>query len=581
MRLAIGIVVGAFAILFVVRTEAEVLRAQVVPAISEEKILPSSDVSGRTGPLTIRAARGEFEAASFVLQAEQQLDGVTLRASPLVGNQGSIPAAAVDIRVVKPWFQSFYAWGNIGKVRPDDFRQQLVPELLLYDDSLVLVDEERKTNRVRVGAPEDGTYVRVNWPRLAKSERVHPPLRDFAIRDAHTLQEITLGKDRNKQIWVTVRVPDNAIAGTYSGTITIEQNGASIYSLPVELEIAAFDLASPKLVVSIYYRAVLDEARAAIGSDFKSLEQLRSELRNLRAHGVANPTVYQPPNPRESFEAYLAELRGAGFETKELFLAGFNTSLSSAGGLTQLRSIVDRTKHQVAPLGFSTLFVYGRDEAVGDVLRGELVEYATVRRSGAQVFVAGYDEVFSIAGDHIDLFVHFGRPKPTEAARWHAKGSKVFSYANPQTGPESPYRFRRNYGVVPWAAGYDGVMPYAYQHSMGHIWNDMDHAIYRDHVLAYPTVNGVIDTLAWEGFREGVDDLRYLATVERLIELRRGSSDAKTSAAVAEASAYLGELRARTLRLGGKGKYTAGFDLDLDRVRRDLSEYAARLSSVE
>ena len=31
--------------------------------------------------------------------------------------------------------------------------------------------------------------------------------------------------------------------------------------------------------------------------------------------------------------------------------------------------------------------------------------------------------------------------------------------------------------------------------------------------MAYPTVDGVIDTLQWEGYREGVDDTRYLATL--------------------------------------------------------------------
>jgi len=36
--------------------------------------------------------------------------------------------------------------------------------------------------------------------------------------------------------------------------------------------------------------------------------------------------------------------------------------------------------------------------------------------------------------------------------------------------------------------------------------------------MAYSTVNGVIPTIQWEGYREGYDDLRYLATLENLIE---------------------------------------------------------------
>ncbi|TFH06713.1 MAG: DUF4091 domain-containing protein, partial [Nitrosomonadales bacterium] len=62
-----------------------------------------------------------------------------------------------------------------------------------------------------------------------------------------------------------------------------------------------------------------------------------------------------------------------------------------------------------------------------------------------------------------------------------------------------------------------GAMNYAYQHEFGQsLWNDFDDASAthaRDHVFAYPTSDGVIDTIQWEGWREGVDDTRYLATL--------------------------------------------------------------------
>jgi hypothetical protein len=80
-------------------------------------------------------------------------------------------------------------------------------------------------------------------------------------------------------------------------------------------------------------------------------------------------------------------------------------------------------------------------------------------------------------------------------------------------GIEDPNLYRRNYGIRAWQFGYDGVMPYAYQHAMHSIWDDFDDPQFRDHVFAYPTSNGVIDTLAWEGFKEGVGDVRYLSTL--------------------------------------------------------------------
>jgi len=106
-------------------------------------------------------------------------------------------------------------------------------------------------------------------------------------------------------------------------------------------------------------------------------------------------------------------------------------------------------------------------------------------------------------------------------------GHKIFSYANPQVGEEEPETFRRNFGLVLWKAGYDGAMDYAYQHGFGHIWNDFDYEGRRDASFTYPTVNGIVGTIQWEGFREAVDDVRYITTLEQAIEAARDIEQAR------------------------------------------------------
>ncbi|MFA5074351.1 MAG: hypothetical protein WC539_10705 [Nitrospirota bacterium] len=70
-------------------------------------------------------------------------------------------------------------------------------------------------------------------------------------------------------------------------------------------------------------------------------------------------------------------------------------------------------------------------------------------------------------------------------------------------------------------------MDYAYQAPWtgGNMWSDFyDGGAdpgHRKHIVAYPTVNGVIDTVQWEGWREGVDDVRYLTTLQNTIETAR------------------------------------------------------------
>jgi hypothetical protein len=114
--------------------------------------------------------------------------------------------------------------------------------------------------------------------------------------------------------------------------------------------------------------------------------------------------------------------------------------------------------------------------------------------------VACYHGTFEAMGDLLDVAVLAGRPDPEEAAKYHSVGSRAFTYAYPQVGPEEPETFRRNFGLV---------------------WNDFDSDRYRDHNFTYPTVNGVVDTVQWAGYREAADDTRYIATLLAAIDACR------------------------------------------------------------
>lgn len=560
------------------------LLVHVVKPISADKILPdSSPLPGQKGTiLKILAARGEYEPASFVLQSTTDIANLVLAPTQLTSTAGAIPAANIDIKVLKVWYQSYYAWRNIGKAAPDDFRQRLVPELLLNDDNLIRVDYAQERNSVRIDRGQGDTYVWINKPEL-HDKPVLPSLGEFPVQDAPTLQPFTLIKKKNKQIWVTIKVPENASEGLYTGKITLSAGDKNLGHIDVEVTVLPFALAKPAMTYSIYYRAVLDPSRASIGSEFKNLVQLRAELENMRNHGILNPTVYQPPDSGPLFESYLAEREAAAMTGAPLFLLGINTSLyvGTRESTDSLKLAVSAAKQIASQHGFTEIYIYGRDEASGDALLAEVPEYRAVHDAGARVFVAGHDGVFQLAGDYIDLFIDAWRPEPAEARLWHNEGKRIFSYANPQVVPENPLLFRRNYGVVAWAAGYDGVMDYAYQHSFGNIWNDLDHPAYRDHVIAYPTANGVIDTIAWEGFREAIDDVRYLTTLEKYANLARQSSDPKRRDTGKQADEFLSTLRATIKQKGGNKKYTMDFTVDLDDLRRQVIEFIKRLTVLE
>ena len=167
------------------------LLVHVVSPITGTPILPSTyPLPGQKSlSLHVTACRGEFEPASFVLRAQSQdMTGVTLTATDLrnVNSSAVISSTHIDIKIVKPWFQSHYAWNNIGKNDPEDFRQQFVPELILKDDALVTVDVSAERNFVRLERGSQPFYEWINQKKLAYSKswvEQGPTIQEFPVKD--------------------------------------------------------------------------------------------------------------------------------------------------------------------------------------------------------------------------------------------------------------------------------------------------------------------------------------------------------------------------------------------------------------
>ena len=553
------------------------LLVHVVSPITSTQILPFTyPLPGQKSlSLHVTACRGEFEPTSFVLRAQSRdMTGVTLTATDLHSANSSavISSTHVDIKIVKPWFQSYYAWNNIAKNDPADFRQQLVPELLLKDDALVSVDVSAEQNFARLKQGSRPGYEWINPKKLAASEQSFQTLWEFPVKDAKTLQPFALLRSTTKQVWTTIFVPPDTPPDDYSGEIEVRSNGDLQGTMKINLKVQKFELAESKITHSIYYRAVLNDARASVGSEYKNAEQMRVELRNMLTHGVRNPTMYQPLSNQESLKKSLQLREDLGMNDGPLYYLGVQTTATFLGNESKqaeklLRGIFSQINGTARSYGFKSVYLYGEDEAKGAELVAQRRLWEIVHGLGGKVFVAGYTGSFELVGDVLDLLVHATQPSVQEATKWHGSGHKIFNYANPQTGPENPFLFRLNYGIVLWANGYDGAMPYAYQHCFGSCWNDIDDPKWRDHNLTYPTADGVIDTLAWEGFREAIDDVRYLTTLENLLS----TVSTKTIPAADQARVFLSTLKTTVLsKQTHSGQHNLQMDIDLDAVRHQV-----------
>jgi hypothetical protein len=469
------------------------------------KVLPFNyDIPAAPGnQISITACRDQFESSSFIITSQIYQSGIGITVSNLSSAEGkSIPADAMDVRLVKAWYQ---AEDSEVYIRHPESRF-LTPELLLKDDNLVKVDYVNKINYLNVTINGVQQYIDISNP-----SGTFPSNAQF--QDATTLQPFSLATNENKQVWLTLHIPAGTPSGDYFGDITLTSSSGSPVLMNVKVTVLPFDLEPAPLEYALFYKGgVTSDAQPGISMTYKTPAQYAMEMKNMQEHGIAYPTFSQ--KDWSLWGNALTLRQQAGLPNDHIYVVEWQTgNPTDAAGLATLQHGIGVVKDLNAPFGYEDTYIYGIDEAQGDLLRSERTAWEATHESGVKVFASSYNDAVDIAGGLLDVAVLGGPLNRGQAAAWHSHGKRVLSYDNPQAGVENPELYRKNYGFALWNARYDGSMDYAYQHEAGALWNDFDSVNFRDLVFAYPTSNGVIDTIQWEGWREGVDDTRYLATL--------------------------------------------------------------------
>jgi hypothetical protein len=538
--------------------EAADLTVYVVPAIIDAKILPKSSISSSyiSDTISARISPGEYKAASFVVNSNEDIDSLQVVVSDLSGNRGTISNSTLDIKTVKCWYQGGYEVSNERSV----VGRFLTPELLLKDDSLIIVEGDDWTewnvsnptgkNYLRL---TNGTYIDIsNGTQQVDDSPDIIPASERPVQDASTLQPVHLPASYNKQFWITLHAPPGAVPDNYKGTISLKSGSRTLKTLDVNLQVLPIDLPQPNVEYSVIYDGTISNLTSISPYD-KSVVQYTAEQSDMRAHGIINPTI-PALAPEDTLLQELSIRQQAGMDNTNMYYFTINANAD----------VVSHLKALTAPYGVVNLYQYGPDEQ--DINNSaDRDNIKDIHNAGGKYFAGEW--IYSYADSMTDVvdLMNAGSLWPEMAEKYHSYGHKIYSYNNPQTVPDAPELFRRNYGLALWQADYDGTMDYAYQNSAGDIWNDFDCNQLRDHVFAYPTMNGVVDTTKWEGFREGINDMRYLAALQDEIAAAKSRGG---NATATEAENYLAQLKSSDLK-----------DKDLDAVRSQMIDYILKLSS--
>jgi len=517
---------------------ADKLLYYAVAPTSETQYLPDAyPFDGEAyAPIRIIAALEEYEPGSFVVYPLEDLGKVQFEVSDLKSESGAVFSKSdLDLKTVKVWYQCGNGWYSYFS----DPGLKLCPELLLNDEDLVKVDTEKTLNYARLTAKNG---------KVSHRLLTVPKDMDFdfscmvpEFQDAPKHCGATLHEGEFKQFFLTAHVKKGQKPGLYQGSVSLKRNGVLLTDIPVQLRVLPFVLPEPRCYndVSQKYRDFmssyisLPNIRHLNGNDAELAEkQLMYILNNMVAHNEVIPDYYEAVSHPEYAKA-------AGMDLSA-FIAGSMLLANPAEMRFDARRKVEiLTKkfgtHRNHYLDWGDEFGYKLLLAIRpmiDIYKKEGFKYANNSQNGYAF------AMYLIDFYRVPVTPDFSSNRLAEKVGKLGDQQYFGWYAVHHVGVENPAFCRRQYGLAPYRAGFSCNRNYAH-HLNG--WNDLG-GYYKPMNFFYGDGKGVIDTIAWEGYREGIDDIRYATLIQQLAKPLLDAENYKAKYAARKAMLYLADL---------------------------------------
>lgn len=489
--------------------------AYVTPATTQALYLPDNlpENGTITNKMELIMAQDEFETSSVIVVPFKPVKKFTLKMSDLKNGKNVIKGSDVDIKLVKRWFRTGGAWMTY---HVDLYMRVLTPDMLLNDDSLVQVDEFRRTNKVRFNYPSGPRYVDVsefNYNRQWMSNMGA----DQYFYDAPTLQPLELKEaGRNQQYVVTFRTNKDTAPGFYDGKLQLLADGKDAGTINVTIRVLPFVLPQPK---------AFDNTNMTYLSHINSWDGHPATLKNAKDHNLMHLSAIasNPVRVREcEKQGYPLEIIFEGVHTHNAFNFGGPDDKRTPEMEKQMEDMLVRPflrKQQMIEKYSSA-----RDYMCYRCQTSEASWYGAISRNPDRISrVLRERTKFKLFAHGMTLSVPYFSPgiydmnsdcgqKRELADIWHAFGGRAITYAFPFPGPENPGLMRRALGTeLHIGCRYDGHMMHGY---IGSNLNEFSKypggdGDYRTFCLAYDSKDGCINRIAIIGVREAYDDVRY------------------------------------------------------------------------
>ncbi|MDP4191827.1 MAG: hypothetical protein Q8858_09705, partial [Bacteroidota bacterium] len=222
-------------------TAAAQLDVYSMPATVHNELTGKNTPNGISSitKLSARVCRGEFEPLSLFLQPKAAVNNITFKWTDFSGSGYSIPQNQLDVSIVKVWYQSGYK----SDLTETGVIKHLTQEVLVKNDNIIKVDYSAQTNNLLVSKNGSSYYINISDPNATFPS-------DVIVKDSSKLQPLSLDGTTNRQIWLTIHVPEDAPSGKYTSQFTISSDQGVIQTFPIEIEVLPFNLDQSRLTYS-------------------------------------------------------------------------------------------------------------------------------------------------------------------------------------------------------------------------------------------------------------------------------------------------------------------------------------------
>lgn len=510
---------------------------------------PSSGVE--TSVIKSYAALGEIESASFTITPDKELKDFLLSATDLKSDTGAtLPASAVDIAVVKAMYNPDSAWFSTW--RGNQSKPVIYNDLIVHDDDLLVVDEEKQINFLRIDypAPIGPKHIDMRSPgRISPFNYERQPVRDAAAM----VPMKRLRAACYQQFWLTYRVPADQKPGLYKGKIKMTDSTGAIGEIGLEVKVYPFPLPEPRthydtskqFGMALYGSPDLSILLKLSKNQAESERVLRNIYKNMAEHNVSSllGPGFNADSDDDIGVRSLILARQAGIRMRPTMASHGNTYTQEAApagrpkpdfekepeilkrAIRQHKDAVDlgiRIYDRI--LGHHEGYYFGPDECGSGTYYhiSPFIDY--IHSLGLKVY-----------GDYakphdtnwlLDIDCIAARMSHTFCWQWHAAGSETSSYAGPFFGCLCPDTWRRQKGLRLYMADHDGLTEYSFEFGENR-WNKFAYrgSAYSQFGIVYREQNGILNTCAWEALREGFDDVRYYSLLRLRAEAAMKSAD--------------------------------------------------------